>query len=58
MSILIIRLGVMILQALLYVNLTLFDTLSDKINFPLESFHKRHKLIKCSFNVKGRRHSL
>jgi hypothetical protein len=58
MSILIIRLGVMILQALLYVNLTLFDTLSDKINFLLESSHRRHKLSKSSFNIEGGRHSM
>jgi hypothetical protein len=45
MSILIIRL----LQALPYVNLTLFNMLSDKINFPLESAHRRHKLSKRSF---------
>jgi hypothetical protein len=37
--VLIIRLGVMILQALLDVNLTLFNTLSYKINFTLESSH-------------------
>jgi hypothetical protein len=58
MSILIIRLGVMILQALPYVNLTLFDTLFNKINFLLESSHRRHKLSERSFNVKGKRHSL
>jgi hypothetical protein len=40
MAILIIRLEVMILQALPYVNLTLFNTLSNKINFPLESAHR------------------
>jgi hypothetical protein len=51
-SILIIRLRVMILQALPYVNLTLFNTLSDKINFPLESSHRRHKMSKRNFNVK------
>jgi uncharacterized membrane protein len=38
-SVLIIRLGVMILQALPDVNLTLFNTLSNKINFTLESSH-------------------
>jgi hypothetical protein len=48
----------MILQTLPYVNLTLLDTLSNKINFPLESSHRRHKLSKCSFNVKRRRHGL
>jgi len=58
MSILIIRLVVMILQALPYVNLKLFDPLFDKINFPLESSHRRHKLSKRSFNVKGRRQSM
>jgi hypothetical protein len=58
MLILIIRLGVMILNALPYVNLTLFNTISDKINFPLESSHRRHKLSKSSFNVKRRRHDL
>jgi hypothetical protein len=30
----------MILQALPYVNLTLFNMLSDKINFSLESAHR------------------
>jgi hypothetical protein len=58
MSILIIRLGVMILQALPYVNLKLFDMLSYKIDFPLESSQGRHKLSKSSFNVEGGRHSL
>jgi hypothetical protein len=58
MPILIIRLGVMILQALPYVNLALFNALSDKINFSLESSHRRPKLSKRSFNVKGRRHNL
>jgi len=52
MSILIIRPKVMTLQALPYVNLTLFNTLSDKINFLLESSHRRHKLSKRSFNSK------
>jgi len=48
----------MILQALPYVNLTLLDMLTDKNNIPLESSHRRHKLSKRSFNVKGRRHGL
>jgi hypothetical protein len=49
---------VMILQALPNVDLTLLDTLSNKINFPLESSYSRHKLSKSSFNVEGRRHRL
>jgi len=39
----------MILQALPDVNMTLFNTLSNKINFTLESSHGWHKLSKCSF---------
>jgi len=53
MLILIIRLGLMILQALPWVNLTLFDMLSNNINFPLESSHRRHKLSKRSFKKEG-----
>jgi hypothetical protein len=49
---------VIILQARPYVNLTLLETLSNKINFPLESSHRRHKLSKRSFNVKRMRHGL
>jgi len=48
----------MMLQALPDVNLTLFNTFSNKINFMLESSHGWHKLSKCSFYIKGRRHSL
>jgi hypothetical protein len=48
----------MILQALLYVDLALLDTLSYKIDFLLESSHGRHKLSKSSFNVEGGRHGL
>jgi len=51
-----IKLGVMILQTLPNVDLTLLDMLSYKIDFLLESSHGRHKLSKSNFNVKGRRH--
>jgi len=54
----IIRLKVMIAQALPNVNLTLLDTLSNNTDFPLERSHSGHKLSKSSFNVEGRRHSL
>jgi hypothetical protein len=57
-SVIIIRLGVMVLQALLDVNLTLFNTLSNKINFTLESSHGWHQLSKCNLYIKSRGHSL
>jgi hypothetical protein len=55
-TLIIIKLGVMILQALLNVYLTLLNTLSYMINFPLESSHGRHKLSKSSFNCEGMRY--
>jgi hypothetical protein len=57
-SVLIISHGVMVLQALADVNLTLFHTLSNKSNFTLESSHGWHQVRKCSLYIKSMRHSL
>jgi len=48
----------MVLQALPDVNLTLFNTLSNKINFTLESSHGWHKPNKFSLYIKSRWHNL
>jgi len=54
----IIMLRVMIAQALLNIDLTLFDTLCNNTDFLLERSYSRHKLSKSNFNLEGMRHSL
>jgi len=56
--VLIISHGVMVLQTLADVNLTLFHMLSNKSNFTLESSHGWHQLRKCNFYIESRAQSL